>query len=201
MKKMILKKKTYANFNNEFAKVFNSDNSLPENIFNTKFHNFFVYDMDYFYEETGWEWILQISSNNKVKNLFFTSATEKYSDYTIAEIPTSLNPKQIIEQIDILENESEDKKNIFFLSFNEACLFSNVSNWGLYFVNEFNFVILALEEDFPEQNAFSHLESMTKEKFTKHFQERSVWLEKDNLNFLKEFNKVFFTKNQVIMKP
>ncbi|EMZ7515545.1 hypothetical protein ABE429_000210 [Listeria monocytogenes] len=201
MEKMILKKKTYANFNKEFAKVFNSDNYLPENIFNTKFHNFFVYDMDYFYEETGWEWILQISSNNKVKNLFFTSATEKYSDYTIAEIPTSLNPKQILEQIDILENESEDKKNIFFLSFNEACLFSNVSNWGLYFVNEFNFVILALEEDFPEQNAFSHLESMTKEKFTKHFQEWSVWLEKDNLNFLKEFNEVFFTKNQVIMKP
>ncbi|WP_235012653.1 hypothetical protein [Listeria monocytogenes] len=198
---MILKKKTYTNFNNEFAKVFNSDNSLPENIFNTKFHNFFVYDMDYFYEETGWEWILQISSNNKVKNLFFTSATEKNSDYTIAEIPTSLNPKQIIEQIDILENESEDKKNIFFLTFNEACLFSNVSNWGLYFVNEFNFVILALEEDFPEQNTFSHLESMTKEKFTKHFQEWSVWLEKDNLNFLKEFNEVFFTKNQVIMKP
>ncbi|EAD0723962.1 hypothetical protein J3055_001258 [Listeria monocytogenes] len=198
---MILKKKTYANFNKEFAKVFNSDNYLPENIFNTKFHNFFVYDMDYFYEETGWEWILQISSNNKVKNLFFTSATEKYSDYTIAEIPTSLNPKQILEQIDILENESEDKKNIFFLTFNEACLFSNVSNWGLYFVNEFNFVILALEEDFPEQNAFSHLESMTKEKFTKHFQEWSVWLEKDNLNFLKEFNEVFFTKNQVIMKP
>lgn len=198
---MILKKKTYANFNNEFAKVFNSDNYLPENIFNTKFHNFFVYDMDYFYEETGWEWILQISSNNKVKNLFFTSATEKNSDYTIAEIPTSLNPKQIIEQIDILENESEDKKNIFFLTFNEACLFSNVSNWGLYFVNEFNFVILALEEDFPEQNTFSHLESMTKEKFTKHFQEWSVWLEKDNLNFLKEFNEVFFTKNQVIMKP
>ncbi|EAC3422269.1 hypothetical protein APD57_04765 [Listeria monocytogenes] len=201
MEKMTLKKKTYANFNNEFAKVFNSDNSLPENIFNTKFHNFFVYDMDYFYEETGWEWILQISSNNKVKNLFFTSATEKNSDYTIAEIPTSLNPKQIIEQIDILENESEDKKNIFFLTFNEACLFSNVSNWGLYFVNEFNFVILALEEDFPEQNTFSHLESMTKEKFTKHFQEWSVWLEKDNLNFLKEFNEVFFTKNQVIMKP
>ncbi|EAC4527901.1 hypothetical protein V8Q96_000780 [Listeria monocytogenes] len=201
MEKMTLKKKTYANFNNEFAKVFNSDNSLPENIFNTKFHNFFVYDMDYFYEETGWEWILQISSNNKVKNLFFTSATEKYSDYIIAEIPTSLNPKQILEQIDILENESEDKKNTFFLSFNEACLFSNVSNWGLYFVNEFNFVILALEEDFPEQNAFSHLESMTKEKFTKHFQEWSVWLEKDNLNFLKEFNEVFFTKNQVIMKP
>ncbi|EPP1049069.1 hypothetical protein ACY3DM_001929 [Listeria monocytogenes] len=198
---MTLKKKTYANFNNEFAKVFNSDNSLPENIFNTKFHNFFVYDMDYFYEETGWEWILQISSNNKVKNLFFTSATEKNSDYTIAEIPTSLNPKQIIEQIDILENESEDKKNIFFLTFNEACLFSNVSNWGLYFVNEFNFVILALEEDFPEQNTFSHLESMTKEKFTKHFQEWSVWLEKDNLNFLKEFNEVFFTKNQVVMKP
>ncbi|EPP1012029.1 hypothetical protein ACULTA_001438 [Listeria monocytogenes] len=198
---MTLKKKTYANFNNEFAKVFNSDNSLPENIFNTKFHNFFVYDMDYFYEETGWEWILQISSNNKVKNLFFTSATEKNSDYTIAEIPTSLNPKQIIEQIDILENESEDKKNTFFLTFNEACLFSNVSNWGLYFVNEFNFVILALEEDFPEQNTFSHLESMTKEKFTKHFQEWSVWLEKDNLNFLKEFNEVFFTKNQVIMKP
>lgn len=198
---MILKKKTYANFNKEFAKVFNSDNCLPENIFNTKFHNFFVYDMDYFYEETGWEWILQISSNNKVKNLFFTSATEKYSDYTIAEIPTSLNPKQILEQIDILENESEDKKNIFFLSFNEACLFSNVSNWGLYFVNEFNFVILALEEDFPEQNAFSHLESMTKEEFTKHFQEWSVWLEKDNLNFLKEFNEVFFTKNQVVMKP
>ncbi|EKZ1115533.1 hypothetical protein RAZ63_001263 [Listeria monocytogenes] len=201
MEKMTLKKKTYANFNNEFAKVFNSDNSLPENIFNTKFHNFFVYDMDYFYEETGWEWILQISSNNKVKNLFFTSATEKNSDYTIAEIPTSLNPKQIIEQIDILENESEDKKNTFFLTFNEACLFSNVSNWGLYFVNEFNFVILALEEDFPEQNTFSHLESMTKEKFTKHFQEWSVWLEKDNLNFLKEFNEVFFTKNQVIMKP
>ncbi|EAQ2699390.1 hypothetical protein D7Z01_10885 [Listeria monocytogenes] len=201
MEKMILKKKTYANFNKEFAKVFNSDNCLPENIFNTKFHNFFVYDMDYFYEETGWEWILQISSNNKVKNLFFTSATEKYSDYTIAEIPTSLNPKQILEQIDILENESEDKKNIFFLSFNEACLFSNVSNWGLYFVNEFNFVILALEEDFPEQNAFSHLESMTKEEFTKHFQEWSVWLEKDNLNFLKEFNEVFFTKNQVVMKP
>ncbi|EAK9421547.1 hypothetical protein FSF02_06360 [Listeria monocytogenes] len=201
MEKMTLKKKTYANFNNEFAKVFNSDNSLPENIFNTKFHNFFVYDMDYFYEETGWEWILQISSNNKVKNLFFTSATEKNSDYTIAEIPTSLNPKQIIEQIDILENESEDKKNIFFLTFNEACLFSNVSNWGLYFVNEFNFVILALEEDFPEQNTFSHLESMTKEKFTKHFQEWSVWLEKDNLNFLKEFNEVFFTKNQVVMKP
>ncbi|ENX5346140.1 hypothetical protein [Listeria monocytogenes] len=198
---MTLKKKTYANFNKEFAKVFNSDNYLPENIFNTKFHNFFVYDMDYFYEETGWEWILQISSNNKVKNLFFTSATEKYSDYTIAEIPTSLNPKQILEQIDILENESEDKKNIFFLTFNEACLFSNVSNWGLYFVNEFNFVILALEEDFPEQNAFSHLESMTKEKFTKHFQEWSVWLEKDNLNFLKEFNEVFFTKNQVVMKP
>lgn len=192
---MTLKKKTYANFNNEFAKVFNSDNSLPENIFNTKFHNFFVYDMDYFYEETGWEWILQISSNNKVKNLFFTSATEKNSDYTIAEIPTSLEPKQILEQIDILENESEDKKNTFFLTFNEACLFSNVSDWGLYFVNEFNFVILALEEDFPEQNAFFYLESMTKEEFTKHFQEWSVWLEKDNLNFLKEFNKVFFTKN------
>lgn len=192
---MTLKKKTYANFNNEFAKVFNSDNSLPENIFNTKFHNFFVYDMDYFYEETGWEWILQISSNNKVKNLFFTSATEKNSNYTIAEIPTSLNPKQIIEQMDILENESEDKKNTFYLTFNEACLFSNVSNWGLYFVNEFNFVILALEEDFPEQNAFSHLESMTKEEFTKHFQEWSVWLEKDNLNFLKEFNKVFFAKS------
>ncbi|EAD8368569.1 TPA: hypothetical protein MZJ90_001793 [Listeria monocytogenes] len=201
MEKMILKKKTYANFNKEFAKVFNSDNYLPENIFNTKFHNFFVYDMDYFYEETGWEWILQISSNNKVKNLFFTSATEKYSDYTIAEIPTSLNPKQILEQIDILENESEDKKNTFFLTFNKACLFSNVSNWGLYFVNEFNFVILALEEDFPEQNAFSNLESMTKEKFTKHFQEWSVWLEKDNLNFFKEFNEVFFTKNQVVMKP
>ncbi|MBC2298000.1 hypothetical protein HCX57_01025 [Listeria welshimeri] len=195
MKKMTLKKKTYANFNNEFAKVFNSDNSLPENIFNTKFYNFFVYDMDYFYEETGWEWILQISSNNKVKNLFFTSATEKNSNYTIAEIPTSLEPKQILEQIDILENESEDKKNTFFLSFNEACLFSNVSNWGLYFVNEFNFVILALEEDFPKQDAFFHLESMTKEEFTKHFQEWSVWLEKDNLNFLKEFNKVFFTKN------
>lgn len=192
---MTLKKKTYANFNNEFAKVFNSDNSLPENIFNTKFYNFFVYDMDYFYEETGWEWILQISSNNKVKNLFFTSATEKNSNYTIAEIPTSLEPKQILEQIDILENESEDKKNTFFLSFNEACLFSNVSNWGLYFVNEFNFVILALEEDFPKQDAFFHLESMTKEEFTKHFQEWSVWLEKDNLNFLKEFNKVFFTKN------
>lgn len=191
----MLKKKTYANFNNEFAKVFNSDNSLPENIFNTKFYNFFVYDMDYFYEETGWEWILQISSNNKVKNLFFTSATEKNSNYTIAEIPTSLEPKQILEQIDILENESEDKKNTFFLSFNEACLFSNVSNWGLYFVNEFNFVILALEEDFPKQDAFFHLESMTKEEFTKHFQEWSVWLEKDNLNFLKEFNKVFFTKN------
>ncbi|MBC2026278.1 hypothetical protein HCJ75_02485 [Listeria welshimeri] len=195
MEKIMLKKTTYANFNNEFAKVFNSDNSLPENIFNTKFHNFFVYDMDYFYEETGWEWILQISSNNKVKNLFFTSATEKNSDYTIAEIPTSLEPKQILEQIDILENESEDKKNTFFLSFNEACLFSNVSNWGLYFVNEFNFVILALEEDFPKQDAFFHLESMTKEEFTKHFQEWSVWLEKDNLNFLKEFNKVFFTKN------
>ncbi|ACK40539.1 hypothetical protein BSX36_06290 [Listeria monocytogenes] len=195
MEKMTLKKKTYANFNKEFAKVFNSDNSLPENIFNTKFHNFFVYDMDYFYEETGWEWILQISSNNKVKNLFFTSATEKNSDYTIAEIPTSLNPKQILEQMDILENESEDKKNTFFLTFNEACLFSNVSNWGLYFVNEFNFVILALEEDFPEQNAFSHLESMTKEEFTKHFQEWSVWLEKDNLNFLKEFNEVFFAKS------
>lgn len=192
---MTLKKKTYANFNNEFAKVFNSDNSLPENIFNTKFHNFFVYDMDYFYEETGWEWILQISSNNKVKNLFFTSATEKNSDYTIAEIPTSLNPKQILEQMDILENESEDKKNTFFLTFNEACLFSNVSNWGLYFINKFNFVILALEEDFPEQNTFSHLESMTKEEFTKHFQEWSVWLEKDNLNFLTEFNKVFFTKS------
>ncbi|MBC1362721.1 hypothetical protein HB797_00465 [Listeria welshimeri] len=195
MKKMTLKKKTYANFNNEFAKVFNSDNSLPENIFNTKFYNFFVYDMDYFYEETGWEWILQISSNNKVKNLFFTSATEKNSDYTIAEIPTSLNPKQIIEQIDILENESEDKKNTFFLSFNEACLFSNVSNWGLYFVNEFNFVILALEEDFPKQDAFFHLESMTKEEFTKHFQEWSVWLKKDNLNFLKEFNEVYFAKS------
>ncbi|EPR7324477.1 hypothetical protein ACU8IX_000215 [Listeria innocua] len=192
---MTLKKKTYANFNKEFAKVFNSDNSLPENIFNTKFHNFFVYDMDYFYEETGWEWILQISSNNKVKNLFFTSATEKNSDYTIAKIPTSLNPKRILEQMDILENESEDKKNTFFLTFNEACLFSNVSNWGLYFVNEFNFVILALEEDFPEQNTFSHLESMTKEEFTKHFQEWSVWLEKDNLNFLKEFNEVFFAKS------
>ncbi|WP_260490490.1 hypothetical protein [Listeria innocua] len=198
---MTLKKKTYANFNKEFAKVFNSDNSLPENIFNTKFHNFFVYDMDYFYEETGWEWILQISSNNKVKNLFFTSATEKNSNYTIAEIPTSLNPKQIIEQMDILENESEDKKNTFYLTFNEACLFSNASNWGLYFVNEFNFVILALEEDFPKQDVFFHLESMTKEEFTKHFQEWSVWLEKDNLNFLKEFNKVFFTKNEVIMKP
>ncbi|MBC2137670.1 hypothetical protein HCA93_15400 [Listeria innocua] len=195
MKKMTLKKKTYANFNNEFAKVFNSDNYLPENIFNTKFHNFFVYDMDYFYEETGWEWILQISSNNKVKNLFFTSATEKNSDYTIAEIPTSLEPKKILEQMDILENESEDKKNTFFLSFNEACLFSNVSNWGLYFVNEFNFVILALEEDFPKQDAFFHLESMTKEEFTKHFQEWSVWLEKDNLNFLKEFNEVFFAKS------
>ncbi|MBF2636222.1 hypothetical protein [Listeria welshimeri] len=195
MEKIMLKKTTYANFNNEFAKVFNSDNSLPENIFNTKFHNFFVYDMDYFYEETGWEWILQISSNNKVKNLFFTSATEKNSDYTIAEIPTSLEPKQILEQIDILENESEDKKNTFFLSFNEACLFSNVSNWGLYFVNEFNFVILALEEDFPKQDAFFHLESMTKEEFTKHFQEWSVWLKKDNLNFLKEFNKVFFAEN------
>lgn len=192
---MTLKKKTYANFNKEFAKVFNSDNSLPENIFNTKFHNFFVYDMDYFYEETGWEWILQISSNNKVKNLFFTSTTEKNSNYTIAEIPTSLNPKQIIEQMDILENESEDKKNTFYLTFNEACLFSNASNWGLYFVNEFNFVILALEEDFPEQNTFSHLESMTKEEFTKHFQEWSVWLEKDNLNFLKEFNEVFFAKS------
>ncbi|MBC1368270.1 hypothetical protein HB784_01055 [Listeria welshimeri] len=195
MKKMTLKKKTYANFNNEFAKVFNSDNTLPENIFNTKFYNFFVYDMDYFYEETGWEWILQISSNNKVKNLFFTSATEKNSNYTIAEIPTSLEPKQILEQIDILENKSEDKKNTFFLSFNEACLFSNVSNWGLYFVNEFNFVILALEEDFPKQDAFFHLESMTKEEFTKHFQEWSVWLEKDNLNFLKEFNEVFFAKS------
>ncbi|EIS4928145.1 hypothetical protein L0903_002821 [Listeria innocua] len=195
MEKMTLKKKTYANFNKEFAKVFNSDNSLPENIFNTKFHNFFVYDMDYFYEETGWEWILQISSNNKVKNLFFTSTTEKNSNYTIAEIPTSLNPKQIIEQMDILENESEDKKNTFYLTFNEACLFSNASNWGLYFVNEFNFVILALEEDFPEQNTFSHLESMTKEEFTKHFQEWSVWLEKDNLNFLKEFNEVFFAKS------
>ncbi|EPB7463858.1 TPA: hypothetical protein ACSK7E_000950 [Listeria innocua] len=192
---MTLKKKTYANFNKEFAKVFNSDNSLPENIFNTKFNSFFVYDMDYFYEETGWEWILQISSNNKVKNLFFTSATEKNSNYTIAEIPTSLNPKQIIEQMDILENESEDKKNTFYLTFNEACLFSNASNWGLYFVNEFNFVILALEEDFPEQNTFSHLESMTKEEFTKHFQEWSVWLEKDNLNFLKEFNEVFFAKS------
>lgn len=192
---MTLKKKTYANFNNEFAKVFNSDNTLPENIFNTKFYNFFVYDMDYFYEETGWEWILQISSNNKVKNLFFTSATEKNSNYTIAEIPTSLEPKQILEQIDILENKSEDKKNTFFLSFNEACLFSNVSNWGLYFVNEFNFVILALEEDFPKQDAFFHLESMTKEEFTKHFQEWSVWLEKDNLNFLKEFNEVFFAKS------
>lgn len=191
----MLKKTTYANFNNEFAKVFNSDNSLPENIFNTKFHNFFVYDMDYFYEETGWEWILQISSNNKVKNLFFTSATEKNSDYTIAEIPTSLEPKQILEQMDILENESENKKNTFFLTFNEACLFSNVSNWGLYFVNEFNFVILVLEEDFPEQNAFFHLESMTKEEFTKHFQEWSVWLEKDNLNFLKEFNEVYFAKS------
>lgn len=191
----MLKKTTYANFNKEFAKVFNSDNSLPENIFNTKFHNFFVYDMDYFYEETGWEWILQISSNNKVKNLFFTSATEKNSNYTIAEIPTSLEPKQILEQIDILENESEDKKNTFFLSFNEACLFSNVSNWGLYFVNEFNFVILALEEDFPKQDAFFHLESMTKEEFTKHFQEWSVWLEKDNLNFLKEFNEVYFAKS------
>lgn len=190
----MLKKKTYANFNNEFAKVFNSDNSLLENIFNTKFHNFFVYDMDYFYEETGWEWILQISSNNKVKNLFFTSATEKNSDYTKAEIPTSLNSKQILEQIDILENESEDKKNTFFLTFNEACLFSNVSNWGLYFVNEFNFVILALEEDFPKQDAFFHLESMTKEEFTEYFQEWSVWLEKDNLNFLKEFNEVFFAK-------
>ncbi|HHQ1199828.1 TPA: hypothetical protein ACSKOW_002749, partial [Listeria innocua] len=164
-------------------------------IFNTKFNSFFVYDMDYFYEETGWEWILQISSNNKVKNLFFTSATEKNSNYTIAEIPTSLNPKQIIEQMDILENESEDKKNTFYLTFNEACLFSNASNWGLYFVNEFNFVILALEEDFPEQNTFSHLESMTKEEFTKHFQEWSVWLEKDNLNFLKEFNEVFFAKS------
>ncbi|MBC1361902.1 hypothetical protein HB795_09170 [Listeria welshimeri] len=195
MEKIILKKTTYANFNNEFAKVFNSDNSLPENIFNTKFHNFFVYDMDYFYEETGWEWILQISSNNKVKNLFFTSATEKNSDYTIAEIPTSLEPKQILEQMDILENESEDKKNTFFLTFNEACLFSNVSNWGLYFVNEFNFVILALEEDFPKQDAFFHLESMTKEEFTKHFQEWSVWLEKDNLNFLKEFNEVYFAKS------
>ncbi|MBF2469129.1 hypothetical protein IA825_01530 [Listeria welshimeri] len=195
MEKIMLKKTTYANFNNEFAKVFNSDNSLPENIFNTKFHNFFVYDMDYFYEETGWEWILQISSNNKVKNLFFTSATEKNSDYTIAEIPTSLEPKQILEQIDILENESEDKKNTFFLTFNEACLFSNVSNWGLYFVNEFNFVILALEEDFPKQDAFFHLESMTKEEFNKHFQEWSVWLEKDNLNFLKEFNEVFFAKS------
>ncbi|ECX4531758.1 TPA: hypothetical protein LWI60_002027 [Listeria innocua] len=195
MEKMTLKKKTYANFNKEFAKVFNSDNSLPENIFNTKFNSFFVYDMDYFYEETGWEWILQISSNNKVKNLFFTSATEKNSNYTIAEIPTSLNPKQIIEQMDILENESEDKKNTFYLTFNEACLFSNASNWGLYFVNEFNFVILALEEDFPEQNTFSHLESMTKEEFTKHFQEWSVWLEKDNLNFLKEFNEVFFAKS------
>ncbi|MBC1591588.1 hypothetical protein HCI97_10120 [Listeria welshimeri] len=195
MEKIMLKKTTYANFNKEFAKVFNSDNSLPENIFNTKFHNFFVYDMDYFYEETGWEWILQISSNNKVKNLFFTSATEKNSNYTIAEIPTSLEPKQILEQIDILENESEDKKNTFFLSFNEACLFSNVSNWGLYFVNEFNFVILALEEDFPKQDAFFHLESMTKEEFTKHFQEWSVWLEKDNLNFLKEFNEVYFAKS------
>ncbi|MBF2412301.1 hypothetical protein IA823_06550 [Listeria welshimeri] len=195
MEKIMLKKTTYANFNNEFAKVFNSDNSLPENIFNTKFHNFFVYDMDYFYEETGWEWILQISSNNKVKNLFFTSATEKNSDYTIAEIPTSLEPKQILEQMDILENESENKKNTFFLTFNEACLFSNVSNWGLYFVNEFNFVILVLEEDFPEQNAFFHLESMTKEEFTKHFQEWSVWLEKDNLNFLKEFNEVYFAKS------
>lgn len=74
-------------------------------------------------------------------------------------------------------------------------MFSNVSNWGLYFVNEFNFVILALEEDFPEQNAFSHLEGMTKDEFTKHFQEWSVWLKKDNLNFLKEFNKVFFAEN------
>ncbi|EAC6221890.1 hypothetical protein [Listeria monocytogenes] len=44
-------------------------------------------------------------------------------------------------------------------------------------------------------------EILTQEKFTKHFQEWSVWLEKDNLNFLKEFNEVFFTKNQVVMKP
>ncbi|MBC1515946.1 hypothetical protein [Listeria immobilis] len=194
MEKIALKKKTYANFNKEFAKVFNSDNYLPKNVFNNKFNDFFVYDMDYFYEEIGWKWILEISANSKVSTLFFTSSAEKSTNYTVAEIPTSLEPKQILEQIDVLENEAEDRENTFFLTFNEACLFSNAGNWGLYFINEFNFVILALEENFIKPDSFSHLEGMTLEGFTKHFQEWSVWLEKDNMNFLKEFNKIFFTK-------
>ncbi|EFR98212.1 conserved hypothetical protein [Listeria seeligeri FSL S4-171] len=62
----------------------------------------------------------------------------------------------------------------------------------MYFVNEFNFVILAVKKDFPKPASFSNLESMSLEEFTEHFQEWSVWLENDNIKFLKVFNKTYF---------
>lgn len=33
---------------------------------------------------------------------------------------------------------------------------------------------------------------MSLEEFTEHFQEWSVWLENDNIKFLKVFNKTYF---------
>ncbi|PZG37226.1 hypothetical protein C1910_11970 [Listeria ivanovii] len=192
MNQIILAKKPYTTFNYQFTNVFSLDNCLPQNVFSSAFHSFYIFDMDYFYEEIGWKWILAISTICKEQNLFFTSTTEENTNYTVAEIPNSLEPKEILEQIDILENESEDKKSTFFLTFNEACLFSTSGTWGMYFVNEFNFVILAVKKDFPKPASFSNLESMSLEEFTEHFQEWSVWLENDNIKFLKVFNKTYF---------
>ncbi|WP_262490277.1 hypothetical protein [Listeria marthii] len=197
MEKVELKKKPYASFNEQFTGMFSLENWLPHNVFNHKFNNFHVYDMDYFYEEIGWKWILENLADGSDKHLFFTTVPENNTDYTVAEIPISLEPKKIIEQIDILENESKDVKNTFFLTFEEACLFSNAGNWGLYFVREFNFVILATEETFVKSDSFLNLESMTVEEFTEHFQDWSAWTEKGNRKYLKTFNKIFFCKQRV----
>ncbi|WP_260490878.1 hypothetical protein [Listeria marthii] len=55
MEKVELKKKPYASFNEQFTGMFSLENWLPHNVFNRKFNNFYVYNMDYFYEEIGWK--------------------------------------------------------------------------------------------------------------------------------------------------
>ncbi|WP_163655415.1 hypothetical protein [Listeria sp. PSOL-1] len=192
MEKMVLKSHSYKKFSLKFSNVFDEKNELPEKVFNESFHRFYVYDMDYFYNDTGWGWLLDISSENNEKILYFTSQVKENDDFQVVYIPNVLTPETILKQIDVLEYKTQDKKNTFFLTFNEACLFSTTYNWGLYFVNEFNFVILGVKDNFKVPSSFVNIKSMSLKEFHDHFQEWSAWKAKDDKRYLNEFDNVYF---------
>ncbi|WP_099223401.1 hypothetical protein [Listeria costaricensis] len=198
MKNLELNYTEVATFSPLLAQVFDLKNKVPQQVFHAKFEKFYLYDMDVFYDFLGWDWILNLCKANDNNFLYFTSQLREGSKdiYGYVKLPTLLSASQIVSQLDSLEMKYGNTNEGYFLTFNEACLFPESFNWGAYFVNEFNFVIIGVSDTLKKEKSFLELQAMTWPDFVKHFNNWSAWTEINNKKFLEVFYQSYIQKNR-----